>query len=259
MYKTGLGSNESEGFINWARKYDANSFTAEGTKRTERIISWIEKQIDSVENLTMLDVGAASGIFSIPFSKRGAKVTSLEPSSLLSSMLYRNAEDHGVMINIVNQSFEDFNPADHQDYDFVFASMCPAMSDWNAIKKGLNLANKYFYVSLSAGPNENLLVEELLSELKIEAPNILTSDMFYILQLLYLNNYTYQSLIERHQKTVEMTLEEVIDSLEVWFSNYNISLTEVQKADSIDYLRNKYGQKVAVTTGGKFGKVLVHL
>ena len=258
MKKAGLGSFQSEGFTTWAKKFDTSSFNNEGVKRTERIIKWIESQIDSVEGLSVLDIGAASGVFSIPFAKRGAIVSSLEPSPLLSSMLKMNANNHSVDVNIINQPFEEFKPANSERFDFVFASMCPAITDWDTVKKALSLSNKYFYVSLMAGPKENQLIGELLSALNLKGENT-SSDMYYLLQLLYLNNYTYQSLIERHQKTVNMSIDEVVNSLETWFVDYNIVLNNDQKDEAVNYLTRTYGEKVPVTTGGKFGKVLVHL
>ncbi len=259
MKKAGLGSYQSEGFATWAKNFDANSFNKEAIERTERIIKWIKNQNISFEGLSVLDIGAASGVFSIPFAKRGAIVSSLEPSPLLSSMLKKNANNNTVDVNIINQPFENFKTANRESFDFVFASMCPAMTDWNAVKKALSLSNKYFYVSLMAGPKENHLIEELLSVLNIKGENTTSSEMFYLLQLLYLNNYSYQSLIERHQKTVTMNIDEVVNNLETWFVDYNVVLNHAQKAEVVNYLSSTYGETVPVTTGGKFGKVLVHL
>ncbi|KAB7671287.1 class I SAM-dependent methyltransferase [Bacillus sp. B1-b2] len=258
MKKAGLDSFESEGFATWARNFDASSFNAEGVMRTERIIKWIENQIHSFKGLTVLDVGAASGVFSIPFSKRGAIVSSLEPSTILSSLLKENAKNSSIHLDIINQPFEEFNPSINVGYDFVFASMCPAMTDWDAVKKALSLSNKYFYVSLMAGSKENQLIEELMSVLDIKGENT-SSEMFYLLQLLYLNNYKYQSLIERHQKTINMNVDEVVNNLETWFIDYNITLNDAQKSEAVNYLNSTYKEKIPVTTGGKFGKVLVYL
>lgn len=258
MKKAGLGTYQSEGFATWAKKFDANSFNEEGVKRTERIIKWIESQINSFEGLSVLDVGAASGVFSIPFAKRGASVSSLEPSPLLNTMLKKNAKKNYVNVDIISQPFEEYEPANSEGFDFVFASMCPAITDWDVVKKALSLSNKYLYVSLMAGPKENQLIEELLSVLNVKGENT-SSEMYYLLQLLYLNNYTYQTLIERHHKTVNTSIDGVVHNLETWFLDYNIVLNNTQKTEAVDYLTLTYGEKVPVTTGGKFGKVLIHL
>ena len=80
-------------------------FTEESQK-VKRIMSWIQNQTGGFENLSILDVGA-SGVFSIPFSKESAKVTSLEPSSILHGMLKDNAQHYGVEIETINESFEN--------------------------------------------------------------------------------------------------------------------------------------------------------
>ena len=68
-------------------------------------MNWIEQQTGRFSNLSVLD-GAASGVFSVPFAKEGAKVTALEPSPILHDMLKDNA-NHCVTLKTLNQSFED--------------------------------------------------------------------------------------------------------------------------------------------------------
>ena len=57
-------------------------------------MNWIEQQTGRFSNLSVLDVGAASGVFSVPFAKEGAKVTALEPSPILHDMLKDNANHY---------------------------------------------------------------------------------------------------------------------------------------------------------------------
>lgn len=258
MRKAGQGSYQSKGFENWAEKFNADSFSPGGIKRTKRIITWIEQQTGSFEHLTILDVGAASGVFSIPFSKKGAAVHSLEPSSILTSMLEENAEHHAVNLNIINQSFEEAELEKYGTFDLVFASMCPALTNWKAVEKAISCADKYVYISLMAGAKENKLVEELMPVLGVEGESVST-DMYYLLQLLYVNDYSYQSLIERHQKTTSMSVDEVGNNINAWFTDYSISLNNDQIQKAVQYLNKTYGEEVPVTTGGKFGKVLIHL
>lgn len=257
MKKAGLGSYDSPGFEQWARNYDRQSFTEEGQQRSERIIKWIEQQIPTFENLSILDVGAASGSFSIPFAKRGAQVTALEPSPLLSELLQGHAESSNLNINIINENFENCSVDELGQYDLVFASMCPAVTDWQAVQKALNMARRYFYVSLMAGPKENQLVDEIIETFNLEG-HPTTADMYYLLQLLFTNNYTYQSLIEYHHNTKEMSLETVMTQLPTWLSDFDITLSDKQLQDVQQYLQKQYGDMIPVTTGGKFGKVLVH-
>ncbi|MBM7840805.1 hypothetical protein JOC54_004098 [Alkalihalobacillus xiaoxiensis] len=257
MKKAGLASPHSAGFIKWAEAFDANSFTAEATKRTERILKWVEQYTGSLNGRTILDVGAASGVFSVPMAKAGAIVTALEPTNILREKLVRNAPNHSVDVSIIGQSFEELAVDQLPRYDLVFASMCPAMIDWDAVQKAIALSSKHVYISLMAGPKKNSLVEELLNELKIEAPIQRTSDMMYVLQLLYLTGYSYQSLIEQHEKTMLMKRDDVLQQLHAWFLDYDVTLTDQQQRLAADLVKKKYNDDIPVITGGRFGKVLI--
>lgn len=257
MKKAGLGSHKSIGFDKWAKNYNENSFTTKSKQRTRRIMKWIENQINSFENLSILDVGAASGIFSIPFAQAGAKVTSLEPSQTFINLLENNAEKFNVNIDIINEEFEKINTMMTKQYDLVFASMCPSFSDWNSVLKAINLSKKYVYISLMAGPKENKLIEELIDFLKIEGNNEV-SDMYYLTQILYFRNFEYQTLIEYHEETKEFHINDIIQNLETWFIDYKLELTGDERNKVIEYLKMKYDSHIKVTTGGKFGKVFIY-
>ena len=258
MKRAGLGDPHAPGFEKWAENFNKNSFTEESQKRTKRIMEWVEKQTGSFSNLSILDVGAASGVFSIPFAKEGAKVTSLEPSPILHDMLKDNAQHYGVEVATVNQSFEDMSVENIGNHDLVFASMCPAVTTWKAIEKAIDIAQKYVYVSLIAGPKENSIVDEVIAFLGIESQEI-TADMYYLLQLLYFNDYTYETLIERHTQHNDKSIDDVMQQLPNWLKEVEVELDEQQFASVEQYLRDKYGDNVPVVTGGKFGKVLIHV
>ncbi|GGG95507.1 methyltransferase domain-containing protein [Staphylococcus pragensis] len=258
MKRAGLGDPHAPGFKKWAENFNKNSFTEESQKRTRRIMDWVEKQTGSFSNLSILDVGAASGVFSIPFAKEGAKVTSLEPSPILHDMLKDNAQHYGVEVATVNQSFEDTSVEDLGQYDLVFASMCPAVTTWEAVKKAIDIAQKYVYVSLIAGPKENSIVDEVVAFLGVES-QAMTADMYYLLQLLYFNDYTYETLIERHTQYNDKPIEDVMQQLPQWLKEVEVALDEQQRKSVEQYLQDKYDDTVPVVTGGKFGKVLIHV
>lgn len=258
MKRAGLGNPDAPGFEKWAENFNKNSFTEESQKRTKRIMSWIENQTGAFKNLSILDVGAASGVFSIPFAKEGAKVTSLEPSTVLHEMLKDNAQHYDASIKTINQSFESISASDLNNVDFVFASMCPAVTTWEAVQKAIDIANQFVYVSLIAGPKENSIVEKVTAFLEMK-PSPMTADMYYLMQLLYCNNYTYETLIEHHTQHTEKSVEEVMQQLPSWLKEVEIEIDHQQMESIEQYLQDKYGDNVPLTTGGKFGKVLIHL
>lgn len=258
MKRAGLGDPHAPGFEKWAENFNKNSFTEESQKRTKRIMNWVEKQTGPFSNLSVLDVGAASGVFSIPFAKEGAKVTTLEPSPILHDMLKDNAKHYGVEVATINQSFEYMSVEDAGNHDLVFASMCPAVTTWEAVKKAIDIAQKYVYVSLIAGPKENSIVDEVVAFLGVES-QAMTAVMYYLLQLLYFNDYTYETLIERHTQHNDKSIEDVMQQLPQWLKEVEVVLDEQQLKSVEQYLQDKYGDTVPVVTGGKFGKVLIHV
>lgn len=260
MQRLGQGNFQTEEFKKWAISYDKNSFSHEGRHRSNRILTWIEDQIVSFKDLSVLDIGAASGVFSIPFAEKGANVTAIEPSPELTMMLEKNSMNYSVHVNIIQKPFEEISTDKHnQSYDLVFASMCPAMKDWEMVEKALSFAKKFCYISMMAGPKENHLMDELLPIIDIEPREIGSSDMAYLLQLLYVNGYSYQTIIEKQMKTIKIDIDSAVDNLTEWFIEYGIPVEEKLLKKSEEYLRETYEDEISLKMGGRFGKVLVHL
>lgn len=258
MKRAGLGNPHTPGFEKWAKNFDKHSFTEESQQRTKRIMNWIETQIGTFNGLSILDIGSASGIFSIPFAKVGAQVTSLEPSPILYDMLQRNAQQYNVTIKTLNESFEETRLDNLGQYDLVFASMCPAVTTWASVNKAIHAAKKYVYVSLIAGPKENSIVDEITTFLDIESKPM-TADMYYLLQLLYVNDYTYETLIERHTQQKQKSIDEIMKQLPSWLKEVEVELDDNQLDTVKQYLQDKYGEQIPVVTGGKFGKILIYV
>lgn len=126
------------------------------------------------------------------------------------------------------------------------------------MNKAIEAAKKFVYVSLMAGPKENSVVDEITAFLGVESQPM-TADMYYLLQLLYGNDYTYETLIERHTQHQDKSVEEVMQQLPTWLKEVEVELDESQLEEAQRYLEDKYGENVPVVTGGKFGKVLIHL
>lgn len=250
-------------FERWAREYHQQSFTEEGKQRSGRIIGWIENQGVSFDGLSILDIGAASGIFTIPFATKGATVTAVEPSELLVSLMKETIPASLTSsIDIVSERFEDISIQDKgwkKKYDFAFASMCPAISNWETIEQAISTARKYVYISTMAGSREHTLIDELKEVLGVY-PSYNAGDMGYIQQLLYLKDYSYTTLITKETSYMEMPVEEVVDKLQEWLSTHELPTDEGSLALAEQYIRDTYKDgMVTFSRGGKFGKILIQL
>ncbi|PQP81037.1 SAM-dependent methyltransferase [Paenibacillus sp. PCH8] len=255
--------NTEEAFERWAREYHAQSFTEEGQQRSERIMGWIENQGVEFAGLSILDIGAASGIFTIPFAAKGATVTAVEPSELLVSLMKETIPSSlKSNIEIVTEQFEDISIQDQsweKKYDFAFASMCPAMSDWETIEQAINCARKYVYISTMAGQREHTLMDELNSVLGISS-SYKAGDMGYIQQLLYLKGYSYTMIITREINSFEMPVEEIIQKLPEWLTTYELPTDQDSLRLAEQYIQDTYKDGlVSFSRGARFGKILIQL
>ncbi|MGC5775234.1 class I SAM-dependent methyltransferase [Paenibacillus pabuli] len=256
-------SSDNEAFERWAKEYHQQSFIEQGKQRSERIIGWIENQGVEFEGLSILDIGAASGVFTIPFAEKGATVTAVEPSELFHSLMKESIPPSlQSSIDFVLERFEEISIQDkgwEKKYDFAFASMCPAMSDWETIEQAISTARKYVYISTMAGPKEHTLFDELKEVLGVYPPYI-AGDMGYIQQLLYLKNYSYATLITKETNNIEMPVGEVVSKLQEWLSMHELPTDEGSLAVAEKYIRDTYKDgMVKFSRGGKFGKILIQL
>ena len=86
----------------------------------------------------------------------------------------------------------------------------------------------------------------------------MTADMYYLLQLLYFNDYTYETLIERHTQHNDKPIEDVMQQLPQWLKEVEVELDEQQLASVEHYLREIWRYHT-LYHWGKFGKVLIHV
>lgn len=247
-----------------AQNYNEQSFNDEGRRRSARIIGWLENQGVNFNGASVLDIGAASGIFSIPFAQRGADVTAVEPSLPFTELLaHNNQKWANGQVKIVRAAFEDMDTKKlgwEQAFDIVFVSMCPAITDWEMVEKVISCARKFCYISLAAGPKEHSLTLEILPLLNHSYNKHQNSEMMYLLQLLYLKGYAFHSLVTREMKAREVSRAEAIQEVLHWLHLYNYPVDEKTHAIIKDYLDQTYpGNTIPIKQGGRFGKVLIQL
>lgn len=266
MKRSGVDMTRS--FDTKAESFNREVFSEEGRRRSERIIGWIEGQNIDFDGLKVLDIGAASGGFSVPFARRGAAVTALEPNGPLSDLLRRNTEElnrEQTRVELVSQPFELIDVAERgweKAFDLVFVSMCPVVLDWESVEKVLSCSRKYCYISLSAGAREHSLLNELLPFVQGREHNKASEDpdMAYLLQLLYLKGYAYESIVTKEMKTTAYTVDEAIDEAMHMIKHGHLPADEDTRKIVTEYIATTYGEgPVMISQGGRFGKVLIRL
>jgi len=262
MKKNGIDPTRS--FDHKAKAFNEQSFSEEGRKRSKRIINWLQGQGVQFENASVLDIGAASGVFSVPFAERGAYVTAVETSppqiELLEQNILNFAKDQ---VKIVPVAFEDIDVEARgwsQSFDLVFASMSPVIHNWESVEKLLQCARKFCYISLPIVPTEHSLVNEIWPLITGQTYRTKLLEMGYLLHLLYLKGYAYESLITREVKTKEISREEALEEAMTWLGHHRLPVDERNRNIVADYLKQAYPSgRVVIQEGGRFGKVLIRL
>ncbi|MEI2397369.1 SAM-dependent methyltransferase [Paenibacillus phytohabitans] len=259
-----MGMDPHHSFDHKAKVFNEEVFSSAGRDRSERIISWMEGQGVDFNGLTVLDVGAASGGFTVPFIERGAKVTAVEPNIPLSELFLHNTAGYAPgQVELVREAFEDIDIAAKgwlNAFDLVFVSMCPAVFDWESAEKVISCARQYCYISTSAGVQEHSLMNEVLPLLTGRAVHAESSDMAYLMQLLYLKGYSYESIVTRETKSKELSVEAALAEVIEMLPMHHLDGKEATLKVVTDYLHTAYpDQKVVIRQGGRFGKVLIKL
>ncbi|WP_150271414.1 class I SAM-dependent methyltransferase [Paenibacillus tepidiphilus] len=258
------GMDPAHTFDSKAKTFNEQVWNEEGRQRAKRIMNWLEGQGVAFEGQAVLDIGAASGGFSVPFAERGACVTSVEPSLPLAELLQHNAAKitHG-SVSLVARPFEDIDIQAEgwdQAFDLVFVSMCPVIEDWESVERVLGCARKFCYISMSVGPREHSLVQELWPLVTDRAMDSEQMEYAYLLQLLLLKGYAFESIVTREMKTSTLTREAALEEAMHLFHLYGLPADERSRQIAADYLERTYPSgQVEISQGGRFGKVLIRL
>ncbi|CAH1203759.1 tRNA 5-carboxymethoxyuridine methyltransferase [Paenibacillus plantiphilus] len=258
------GIDPAHSFDQKANTFNEEVFSEEGRRRAKRIMSWLEDQGVAFKEKSILDIGAASGGFSVPFAQRGANVTAVESSLPLVELMNENISGlTSGTVEIVPVPFEDIDIGAkgwEQAFDLVFVSMCPVLIDWESVEKVLSCAREFCYMSMSVGPGEHSLVDEVWPLITDRPRKTGHWEMGYLLHLLLLKGYAYQSLITREMKTKVVTrataFEEAISMLKL----FGLPADERIRSIVSEHLEKNYpADQVTIQQGGRFGKVLVRL
>ncbi|MGF9915926.1 class I SAM-dependent methyltransferase [Paenibacillus ehimensis] len=262
MKKAGMDAAHS--FDHRAKSFNEEAFNEEGRQRTKRIMNWLEGQGVTFKDRSILDIGAASGGFTVPFAERGATVTSVEPCLPLVELLKENTAGlTNGKVEVVTEPFENINIEAKgwgKAFDLVFVSMCPVIVDWESVAKVLSCARQFCYISLSAGSREHSLVNEVWTLVTDQPQKTEHLEMAYLQHLLYLKGYSYESLVTREMKTREVSRETALMEVMDWLKIWGLPADDRNRQIVSDYLERTYPlDNVEIRQGGRFGKVLIRL
>ncbi|OWA37675.1 SAM-dependent methyltransferase [Saccharibacillus sp. O16] len=258
------GIDPATAFNGKADQFNEQSFNEEGRRRSARIVNWLASRGVQFDGAKILDVGAASGVFTVPFAERGAQVTAFESSPPQVELLRTNTAPFTERpVEIVSGQFESIDVLEkgwNQAFDLVFVSMCPVVHDWDSVEHILSCARKFVYISMPVSSSENSLVSEVTPLITGRAFEPRVTEMAYLLHLLTLKGYAYETLVTRELKTTEHTREEAMEEVMMWLRHHGLPADERSREIVKEHLNTRYPEeRIQVQQGGRFGKVLIRL
>ncbi|MCQ4085355.1 class I SAM-dependent methyltransferase [Saccharibacillus sp. JS10] len=259
------GIDPATAFNNKAQKFNEQSFNEEGRRRSARIVNWLVSRGVRFEGESVLDIGAASGVFTVPFAEQGAYVTAFESSPPQVELLQQNtAKFVENPVQIVSGEFEkiDIQQKGWQNaFDLVFVSMCPVVHDWDSVEHILSCARKFVYISMPVSSAENSLINEVVPLITGEPFQPKMTEMAYLLHLLALKGYAYETLVTREQKITEFdTRQQALEHTMTWLRHHKLPSDERSQSIAWRHIQEHYpSEKLQIYEGGRFGKVLIRL
>ena len=195
--------------------------------RVAKIINLLERERLLTNETDLLDVGCGPGNYSLPFAGRVRSVTALDGAGEMCRLLKQKAREAKLYnINVLEQMWEDVDleKADMlHKFDLVFASMTPAVCNYDTLIKLIRASRKYCCLIWWAGWTyyQDLLVQGLWERFFQEKENYRGFDIIYQYNLLYSMGYCPSMQLEKSFEWIEEeTVEQAVERLSQFFWLY---------------------------------------
>ena len=136
----------------------------------DAFIQEIKKYTGSLNNKSILDIGAGTGAFTIPLIKEGAYITSIDSSFNMMDSLVHRVNQHSLKnINCIIGPFHRVNPDKHDIAISAFSG--GSTKTPQSIEKMYNLVSEYCFIISSFENQENNFKRNILYEMLNRSPS----------------------------------------------------------------------------------------
>ncbi|HHW41674.1 MAG TPA: class I SAM-dependent methyltransferase [Syntrophomonadaceae bacterium] len=202
-------------------------------RRVARVLSWLEGQGVLQPGMDVLDIGAGTGVFTVPLARRGAKVTALEPAPAMLAALQKMVEAQGLTnVHFLDREWEKVDPVQEGlagRFDVVFASLTPGVRDVETLEKMITCSRRWCFLCDYAGRRSAPGREELWRLLFSEEMPTPGHDIIYPLNYLYASGYRLSFQTWEDDWGEELPVAEAAAGLEEFFRLYTEVTPEIKK------------------------------
>jgi SAM-dependent methyltransferase len=158
-------------------------------ERVKKIIELLEREKILIPQAAILDVGCGPGTYALPFAEQVTSVTALDGAWEMCGILEHRAKTKRLYnIEVMHHLWKDVDLEREglaKKFDFVFASMTPAVCDHDTLLKLNRASKKNCCLVSSAGGSCGKARQELWQHIFQEEDSGRGDSLIYIFNLLY--------------------------------------------------------------------------
>lgn len=193
-------------------------------RRVRKVIGWLQQQGVEIRKKEILDIGAGTGTFTLPFLEQGAHVTALEPAPAVMEKLVQEVEKREFsQITYLDTPWENINPAAAnlaRKFDLVFASLVPGIRNTETLEQMIAASREWCFLCAFAGQRSSTARDELWQILMGEAMPLPEHEVIVPLNYLYASGYTPSLEVWNESWVEEHPCSEAIEALSDYFNNF---------------------------------------
>jgi len=210
-------------------------------KKTDQILEFLDECGFEPDGAKVLDIGCGPGTLSLPLSRMGADVTSLDISSGMLDRLKDSVKQESLPINIIECSWwtadiDEFGF--RNEFDLVIASMTPGIKDAENFDRMMTCSKKFCYYSNFLRREEDKAYRDIRSSILGESSeNNMNGGMNFPFMYLYLAGYRPSVKINHAEWKEEASWQETADRA-IDFIGRGRDFDDETKQKIMDYYQN---------------------
>ncbi|MCL6559933.1 MAG: methyltransferase domain-containing protein [Firmicutes bacterium] len=215
----------------------------EGTRRrVDKVLAWLEQHGVLHSEMEVLDIGAGTGVFTVPLARRTKRVLAIEPAPSMLAVLRKRVEAEKLTnILFLDKEWEKIEPvADGLTgrFGLVFASLTPGVQDVESLMKMVSCSSDWCFLCDYAGRRLSPAREELWRMIFSEEMPIPGNDIIFPLNYLYTSGFFPSFKVVVDDWDEKLPVEETVAGLQDFFQYYTEITPQIQKTIA-DYVEQR--------------------